>query len=548
LPGRSGSARVRAGRPRRALLAALVAAGWTSGAAWAQGPDRAGIDREIARAMEAFHVPGVAVAVVKDGERMLARGYGVREIGRPEAVDEDTLFAIASNTKAFTCAALSLLIEEGRLSWDDRVVDRLPGFQMDDPWVTREVRVRDLVTHRAGLGLGAGDLMWWPPTNFSRAEIVAGIRHLQPASSFRSRYAYNNVMFVAAGELVAAVSGDSWDDFVRQRVLEPLGMTRTLTTSASLAGEANRASPHIRLEGVTRAIAPGPFDNAAAAAGIRSSAADLSRWLRMLLTCSGAGDEERGEGCLLEASSIDEMWTAQIARRPKKPRAGLEKTASSFVAYGLGFGLREEGGHKIVSHSGALPGFYSRVSLVPDQGLGLVVLTNQESEPALDSIDRVLRDAFLGPPEPPVDWVQAFGDAARAEAEEAEAKVAEAAARRETTSRPSLPLSAYVGRYRDPWYGAATVEPAGEGLVFTMTRTPHMVADLEPWQHDTFVARWRQAFMSDTAPADAYVTFWIGPEGSVEKVTLKPVSPAIDFSFDFQDLELRPVPADTTDD
>jgi CubicO group peptidase (beta-lactamase class C family) len=523
-----------------------VAGGWTSGAAWAQGPDRAGIDREIARAMETFHVPGVAVAVVKNGERVLARGYGVREIAKPEAVDEDTLFAIASNSKAFTCAALSLLVEEGKLGWDDRVVDRLPGFQMDDPWVTREVRVRDLVTHRAGLGLGAGDLMWWPPTTFSRSEIVAGIRHLRPASSIRSRYAYNNVMFVAAGELVAAISGESWDDFVHRRILEPLGMTRTLSTSASLAGETNRASPHIRLDGATRAIAPGPFDNAAAAAGIRSSAADLSRWLRMLLICSGTGEEERGEGCLLEASSIDEMWTTQIARKPKKPRAGLEATASSFSGYGLGFGLRDERGHKVVSHSGALPGFYSRVTLVPDQGLGLVVLTNQESEPGLDSIDRVLQDAFLGPPEPPVDWVRAFGDAARAEAEEAEAKVAEATAHRDTESQPSLPLSAYVGRYRDPWYGAATVEPSGEGLALTLTRTPHMTADLEHWQHDTFVARWRQAFMSDTAPADAYVTFWIGPAGSVEKVTLKPVSPAIDFSFDFQDLELRPVPAETT--
>ncbi len=546
MPGSSGSARVRPSRPRRVLLAALVAGGWTAGVAWANGPDLARVDREIGRAMETFHVPGVAVAVVEDGERVLARGYGVREINRPEAVDEDTLFAIASNTKAFTCAGLSLLIEEGKLSWDDRVVDRLPGFQMYDPWVTREVRVRDLVTHRAGLGLGAGDLMWWPPTTFSRSEIVAGIRHLRPASSFRSRYAYNNVMFVAAGELLAAVSGESWEDFVRQRILEPLGMTRTLSRSASLAGETNLASPHIRLDGVTQAIAPGPFDNAAAAAGIRSSAADLSRWLRMLLTCSGTGDEGRKEGCLLEASSIEEMWTAQIARQPKKPRAGLEKTASSFSAYGLGFGLRDERGHKVVSHSGALPGFYSRVTLVPDQGLGLVVLTNQESEPALDSIDRVLRDAFLGPPEPPVDWVEAFGEAARTEAEDAEAEVAEAAADRQTASQPSLPLPAYVGSYRDSWYGAATVERTGKGLVLTMTRTPLMVADLEPWQHDTFVARWRTAFMSDTAPADAYVTFWIGPEGSVEKVTLKPVSPAIDFSFDVQDLELLPVPGETT--
>ena len=188
-------------------------------------------------------MPGMAVAVVKDGQVVLAKGYGVRRAGEPAPVDADTLFGIASNTKAFTCAALSILVEEGKLAWDDPVTKHLPEFQMYDPWVTREVTVRDLVTHRAGLGLGGGDLMWWPPTTFTRREIVRGIRCVKPASSLRSRYAYNNVMFVAAGEVVAAVAGTSWDDFVERRILAPLGMSRTTTSRRGRRRQRGRAPP-----------------------------------------------------------------------------------------------------------------------------------------------------------------------------------------------------------------------------------------------------------------------------------------------------------------
>jgi CubicO group peptidase (beta-lactamase class C family) len=202
------------------------------------------LDVSVARAMQEFAVPGMAVAVVKDGRVAHAKGYGVRRLGEPAAVDADTLFGIASNTKAFTCAAISILGEDGRLDWDDPVTKHLPDFQMYDPWVTREVTLRDLVTHRAGLGLGQGDLMWWPATDFTRREIVRGIRYLKPVSSLRSRYAYSNVMYVAAGEVVAQVSGRSWDDFLRERILAPLGMTRTNTSAGTNAS--NVAVPPAR--------------------------------------------------------------------------------------------------------------------------------------------------------------------------------------------------------------------------------------------------------------------------------------------------------------
>ena len=530
-------------RPAFPLLPVLLVASLTAAPALAKpkpAPPLAGLDAYVSRAMKEFGVPGMAVAVVKDGQAVLAKGYGVRRVGDPAPVDADTLFGIASNTKAFTCAALSILVEEGKLAWDDPVTKHLPEFQMYDPWVTREVTVRDLVTHRAGLGLGGGDLMWWPPTTFTRREIVRGIRWVKPASSLRSRYAYNNVMFVAAGEVVAAVAGTSWDDFVERRVLAPTGMSRTTTTVA--AGADNQAAPHLEVKGVVAPVAAMDFANAGAAAGLRSSASDMARWLTMLLECGREKEAPAGRTCALKPESIRRLWSAQTVQGTPDPPAGLEPTKASFAAYGLGFGLRDYRGRKVASHTGGLPGYVSLVTLVPEERLGLVVLTNQEENGAFEAVRYRVLDEYLGAPVPPVDWIAAFRKRAEDERKKAEEAVAKAAAARDTASRPSLPLAKYAGRYRDPWYGDVTIAEEAGRLVLSMTRTPGMVADLEHWQHDAFLARWREAYMSDEAPADAYVSFALKPDASIERVTMAAVSPAIDFSFDYQDLLLTPVP------
>lgn len=503
-------------------------------------PPLAGLDAYVCRAMKEFGVPGMAVAVVKDGRVALAKGYGVRRAGEAAPVDADTLFGIASNTKAFTCAALSILVEEGKLAWDDPVTKHLPDFQMYDPWVTREVTVRDLVTHRAGLGLGQGDLMWWPPTTFTRREIVSGIRQLKPASSFRSRYAYSNVMYVVAGEVVATVSGKSWDDFVRERIVSPLGMSRTGTSVKH--GRDNVAAPHLRVKEVVGPFAVMDFDNVGAAGAINSTASDMARWVRMLLECGRGREAPAGQTCPLKPESIRQMESAQFPLGTPDPPAGLEPIKAKFAAYGLGLGLRDYRGRKIVSHTGGLPGYVSQVALVPEERLGLVILTNQEETGAFEAVKYRIFDEYLGAPVPPVDWIAAFRKRAEDERRKAEEAVAKAAAARDATSRPSLPLAKYAGRYRDPWYGDVTIAEEGGHLVLDMTRTPRMVADLEHWQHDTFVARWRVAFMSDTEPADAYVSFALQPDASIERMSMTPVSPAIDFSFDYQDLLFAPVP------
>jgi hypothetical protein len=384
--------------------------------------------------------------------------------------------------------------------------------------------------------------MWWPVTTFTRGEIVRGIRYVRPASSFRSRYAYNNVMFVAAGEVVASVSGKSWDDVVRERILSPLGMSRT--TTCLVPGADNLASPHLELKAAVVPVPPTDFANAGAAAGILSSASDMARWVGMLVECGTATAIPPGRTCVLKPESIRRMWSAQTVQGTPDPPAGLAPLRANFAVYGLGLGLRDYRGRKVVAHTGGLPGYVSQVALVPEERLGLVVLTNQEETGAFEAVKYAVFDDYLGAPAPPVDWISAFRRRAEEERKRAEETVAKAAAARDAASRPSLAPGSYAGRYRDAWYGDAVLAEEGGRLVLTMTRTPGMVADLEHWQHDTFVARWRVVFMSEETPADAYVSFALKPDASIERMTMAPLSPAIDFSFDYQDLLFTPVPAD----
>ena len=294
------------------------------------------------------------------------------------------------------------------------------------------------------------------------------------------------------------------------------------------------------LKGRPAPVAPMQADNCGAAGAINSSVADMARWLRMLLECGRRG-ASGGAGCVLKPDSIRRLWSAQIALGTPDPPAGLEPLRANFAAYGLGFGLRDYRGYKLVTHTGGLPGYVSQVALVPEARLGLVILTNQEQAGAFRAVMQGILDDYLGAPAPAVDWTAAFRKQADDEAARARAVVSKAASARSAGGAPSLPLAAYAGRYRDPWYGDVTIVESGGTLVLDMTRTRGMQADLEHWQHDTFVARWREAFMSDTQPADAYVSFALKPDASIERMTMAPVSPAIDFSFDFQDLAFTPV-------
>jgi CubicO group peptidase (beta-lactamase class C family) len=489
------------------------------------------LDAYVQRVMTSFEVPGLALAVVKDDAVVAARGYGVRKLGEAAPVDSKTLFGIASNTKVFTATALGLLVEEGKLQWDGRVVDYLPAFQLYDPYVTRELTIRDLLVHRSGLGLGAGDLLWWPPTTYNRKEIASRLRHIKPATSFRSAYAYDNVLYLAAGEVIEAVSGQSWEDFVASRILARVGMTSSNVRHSAAAAGGNVAVPHAAVDGTVRPIAPFDSDNTNPAGGINACADDMAQWLRVLLAEGRLADGSR----LFSQATWRQISTPVTPEPNGPPPPELPALRSNFRGYALGLEARDFKGYKVLTHTGGLPGYVSRVLMIPDLKLGVAVLTNQESGEAFDAIAYAVADAYAGGPRS--DWlggyqkIRARGEAAVAGAERA------ASSARNAASKPSLPLASYAGTYRDAWYGDIRIAVEDGKLVIRFAKTPALVGDLEHWQYDTFVARWRDRELR----ADAFLTFALGPDGTVDQARMRAVSPATDFSYDFQDLLLKPV-------
>jgi CubicO group peptidase (beta-lactamase class C family) len=491
------------------------------------------LDALVERARETFEVPGIAIALVQDGRVVLAKGYGVRRLGEAAPVTPRTVFRIGSVTKAFTTAALAILVDEGKLRWDDRVIDHMPAFQMYDPYVTREITVRDLLTHRSGLGLGAGDLLFWPATDLTRDQIVRRLRFLKPATSFRSAYAYDNLLYLVAGQIIPLITGKGWDDFVTERIFTPLGMTHTGIATADLSASPDAASPHARVEGRLAALDHADHDNNAPAGAIGSSAEDMAKWMAVQLDHGQVADGRR----LFSEAQAREMWSAQtilpIAEPPKGAPEALRAVQPQFRAYGLGWMLQDYRGRKIVYHTGTLAGFVSRVVMMPSERLGVAVLTNQQAAGAHAAIAYSVLDRAIGAP--PVDWVAIFHEAAKVECAAAEAAVRAAAGKRNSGTQPSLPLAAYAGMYRDDWYGDVAIEEHGGKLAISFAHTKQLTGDLEHWQYDTFVARWRDRSLD----ADAYVTFSLRADGSIGEARMQAVSPATDFSFDFQDLLLR---------
>lgn len=510
---------------KRAFSALLL---FVAAAAHAQIP---ALDTTVERVRKDFGVPGIAVAVVKDGKVVVAKGYGVRELGKPEAVDANTMFQIASLTKAFTAAALAILVDEEKVRWDDAVIQYLPDFAMYDPYVTRELTVRDLLVHRSGLGLGAGDLLWYPRTTYSRADIMKRLRHIQPATSFRSRYAYDNVLYLVAGEVIRAVSGKSWDDFVTERILTPAGMTSTVTTFGGLMANPNRETPHVPVDGKITPFRYDDVDNTGPAASMSSTANDYAKWMILQLNRG-----KLGEKAIFSEKQSREMWSSQTIQPIAEPKGALAFNSPNFAAYGLGWGTRDYRGRKILTHSGALTGTYSRVTLLPDLNLGVAVFTNQQASGSMEPIIYTVLDHYLGNAK--TDWVAKYTEYRAEQTTKYEDEAKKLAETRAKESKPSLPLASYAGRYTDPWYGDVVVEHENGKLVMKFAHTPELVGDLEHWHYDTFVARWRSRGLD----ADAFVTFQLDANGKVEQVKMKPVSSRTDFSFDFQDLLLSPAP------
>ena len=496
----------------------------------------AGFDARVEALRTATGIPGMSVVIVEQGKTTLAQGYVVRKLGSHEAVDADTIFPTGSTGKAFTVAALATLVDAGKIGWDDKVTDHLPGFQMYDPWVTREMTIRDLLVHRSGLGLGEGDLMFVPRTNLSRAETVHRLRYLKPATSFRSGYAYDNVLYAVAGQLIEAVTGQTWEDYTRTHVLIPAGMLHSTTDSPARYAAADRAFPHARTDGPIRgAGTQAPLDerdelgrNAAPAGGMAISANDFGKWLTLQL----AHGALPGGGRLFSEAAHDTMWNPVVIQ-PNTPRnAALKPTEPMFETYAPGWDVKDYHGAKIVSHGGAVLGFQSVVVMIPDRNIGFAVEINSEDGEVLLGLTYELLDHYLGLPAN--TWPEKFA-AYKRDRIAAAVKMLTAPSAQPAKVGPSLPVDHYAGSYVDPWYGKIVVGKSNGKLTIDFASTPRMTGRLEHWQYDTFVTRF-----DDKAIEPAYVTFGLDADGHVDRVTMKAVNPLVDFSWDYQDLHFTP--------
>jgi len=492
--------------------------------------DVAAVDAVVARTLKAFDVPGIAVAVVKDGQIVMSKGYGVSSLKTKAPVDANTLFGIASNTKAFTTAALGLLVDEGKLRWDDKVTDYIPEFKMYDPYVTAEFTVRDLLCHRSGLGLGVGDLMFFPDsTDFTVKDVIHNLRYFKPVSSFRSQFDYDNNLYIVAGEVVTRISGQPWADFVQARLLKPLGMSRSATDFARLPDPTNVIDAHGPVEGKVQVIRRSQNSMVGPAGGIYSSVADMSKWALMLLGGPGAPTP------LLKPATQWEIWSPQTIQRVG-PDPGPYNT--HFAAYGLGWGLGDVRGYKVAEHTGGLPGMVTQVTLVPELRLGIIVLTNQEQGLAFYAVSNTILDHYLGiTGQDQVQTMLGYKQAAAGQTDQALAAVWKqvAAAQKAASKKPDY--AAYVGRYHDAWLGDVNIFAQGPQLWLKSKRSPRLTGQLLPYRGNTYVVRWRDRSLN----ADAFAAFTLDEQGRASSLKMKPVSAATDFSFDFQDLDLQRV-------
>lgn len=480
------------------------------------------------------HLPGIAMAVVEDGQVVFTGTRGERRAGSGEPITPDTLFKIASNSKAMTAAVLARLVDRGQLRWDDPVIKYLPQFRMHDPWVTEHMQVRDLLIHNSGLGLGAGDLMLWPePNAFTRADILAGLAHLKPVTSFRSGYAYDNLMYVVAGEVAAAAGGKPYDQLLREEVFAPLGMTRCQAGTWSVAQVGNVAQPHARREGrnvvINADAATAPDLTSMAAGGIRCSLRDMTRWMQVLL------DPALVPGWLTDTQRRA-LWTAHMPM-PLGERQRRWDNAH-FSAYGYGWRLSDMDGQWKVAHTGTLSGMYSSLALLPDRHVGVVILINGEGEDARTVLMQAALKHYTAPEQK--QTVAGYTEQLQAEAPH-HASPNKAAPRTveprdawlrstdQSTANQHTPPPPPQGRYRDPWLGQARLCTENGRLRFSVDKSPTLRGTVTQ-----LGSRWRIQW--DTLGADAEPWLQVQP-GTPPTLTLSAIDPDIDFSYDYQDLQ-----------
>ena len=488
------------------------------------------IDNLIQVTLSTFDVPGISVGIFKDGKVVYSKGHGVRSLTNKKDMNDETLVGIASNSKGFTCFALAMMVDAGKLNWDDKVRKHIPEFQLHDAWVTENFTVRDLVTHRSGMGLGAGDLMFFPEgSDFDVNDVINNVKYLKPESSFRSEFAYNNNMFIIAGEVLKRVSGLSWEEFIETKILKPVGMTSSRASYNRVTDRSNIIDAHTMAEGKVIQIPHDWSEIANPAGGIVSNIPDMLTWAKFLMNDAVALNGER----LLSEKQFHELWQLQTPLNVSPN----DSYNSNFKGYGLGWFVTDvKGGHKQVYHTGGLLGTVTQFTMIPDLDLGIVVLTNQMNGSAFNAITNTIKDAYLGYKNR--NWLEKYGkrnadyikynDSIKS----AVYSKVEKASKLKTLPKPEQ----IVGTYTDDWFGDVIISyESKKGYSIKSKRSSNLFGELLPLNATTFVAKWNDR----SYDADVYVQFTFNEKSEAVSATMKYIAPITDFSFDFHDLELK---------
>lgn len=484
------------------------------------------VDSLVQKALSAFNVPGIAVGIVKDNQVILAKGYGIADLNRKNKVYASTNFGIASNSKAFTTSALAILVDEGKINWDDRVQKYIPEFKLYNDYVSQNFTIRDLLTHRSGLGLGAGDLMIWPDGHdFSPKDIVHNIQFLKPTSAFRTKYDYDNLLYIIAGEVLEKVSGQQWQEFIQQRIFKPLEMNHSAPNWNLLMDRDDVISPHVPIDGKNQVSTRYTNTILDAAGGIYSNVEDLNKWMIFHLN----NGEYQGKQ-LISKKQLKELTSPQTIM-PVRTTASYR---SLFKNYGLGFVLTDVAGKLEVSHTGGLEGIVTQIVMIPQLKLGIVVLTNQQEGAAFTAISNSIKDFYLGIPDQ--HWITTYQDLIaknNADADLITQKTWQIVDEHKNIKNQHH--QSIEGTYNDNWLGEVDIHMNKNGqLEFISKRSPQLTGELFYYQDNTYAVKWYNRFMY----ADAFVYMDI-QNNQVAGFTMKPISPQTDFSFDFQDLNFK---------
>lgn len=479
------------------------------------------LDSYFTKALSDWNVPGMAIAIVTKDSVLLSKGYGVKDITSKEAVNANTLFAVASNTKAFTASAIALLVDQGKLKWDDKVTDHLPWFKLYDPYVTSSMTIRDLLSHRSGLVTFSGDLVWYGSTH-SREEVVKRAKYLKPAYGFRTTFGYSNIMYLTAGLIIEKVSGMTWEKYIRENFLVPIGMNSTLTSINEFEKNTNLAQPHTDFKDQVIKIKYLDWDNIAPAGSLLSSSNDMAKWIQLQLNYG-----EYNEKQLISEKSLDEMWYPQIMNPVSKFSRELWPT-THFKGYGLGWSVMDLYGKKVISHSGGYDGMVSYTAFVPEANFGFVILTNKNSSLYISLVYKIL-DKFLSDNDK--DWSAFFLERDKKGKEYQLNEKKELEAKRAVNTKPSADLTKYTGTYKSDLYGEASITLKDGALYVQFVETPMFHAKLNHWQYDTFTIEF------DDVPSlpEGTVNFVLDAKGEVEEMRVDVPNP----DFDFTELEFR---------